>query len=121
MKTKDWIAIGIGIITVIAGILIWLFLPSAEGKTVEIYRDGTLIEQFPMEAERTYRAVQGDAYNLVVIENGGVRVTEYSCPDGLCAKQGTISHAGEQIVCLPNRLVIRIRESGADAPDAVAQ
>lgn len=121
MKTKDWVAIGIGILAAIAGILIWLLLPSASGGTVEIYSDGTLIEQFPLREEWTYRAVHGDDYNLVVIKDRGVRVTEYTCPDGLCSKQGTISHAGEQIVCLPNRLVVRIRETGADVPDAVVQ
>lgn len=65
--------------------------------------------------------------NCIIIENGSVRMEEAECPDHLCIKQGAISKDGQMIVCLPNRVTVRIAgDAGADGtqdeivPDAVA-
>ncbi len=47
-------------------------------------------------------------YNKIEIGDERVRVIEADCPDKLDVKQGWISSPGEVIVCLPNRLVIKI-------------
>ena len=47
-------------------------------------------------------------YNIVSIAKDGVRVIEASCSDKLCIKQGRIDNPGQSIVCLPNKLVIKI-------------
>ncbi|MGB9856637.1 MAG: NusG domain II-containing protein [Dictyoglomaceae bacterium] len=38
----------------------------------------------------------------------GVRMVSSPCPDKLCIKQGWINKIGESIVCLPNRVVLRL-------------
>lgn len=55
---------------------------------------------------------QFDYYNVVTISGGKVSVTEASCKNQVCVKHGTISGTGETIVCLPNRLVVRIGSKG---------
>lgn len=59
-------------------------------------------------------------YNKLEIQNKKVRVIEADCPDKLDVKQGFIEDAGSMIVCLPNRLVIEIKEdkSVSDKIDA---
>ena len=53
--------------------------------------------------------------NTLVIEGGRARIEAADCPDKLCVKQRAISKAGESIICLPHKLVIRISgESGVD-------
>jgi len=52
-------------------------------------------------------------YNKIVIENGSVKVTESDCPDHLEMAAGSIQNNGEMLVCLPNRLVIRIEGKGS--------
>ena len=47
-------------------------------------------------------------YNKIVIANGSVYVCESDCPDALEIKAGAIQKAGQMLVCLPNRLVVRI-------------
>lgn len=47
----------------------------------------------------------------VVIENGKIyipRMAHHICPKGICTKMGSISQVGEQIVCMPNKIVVRI-------------
>ncbi len=51
--------------------------------------------------------------NLVVVENGTVRVSEADCPNHDCVNQGAISKAGQQIVCLPHKLTIDITDREA--------
>lgn len=51
---------------------------------------------------------QYDYYNVVTVSGGSVSVTEASCKNQVCVKHSAISAAGESIVCLPNRLVVRI-------------
>lgn len=62
--------------------------------------------------------------NQIRIEDGSVRMEDADCPDHLCVRQGTISKSGQMIVCLPNRVTIRITDEHAgiseDVPDAVA-
>ena len=47
-------------------------------------------------------------YNIVEIKDGKVSVSAASCKNQVCVRHGSISHAGESIVCLPNRLVVTI-------------
>ena len=58
-------------------------------------------------------AEQFTHYNVVVIKDGKVSVTEASCKNQVCVKHSEISLSGESIVCLPNRLIVRI-EGGSD-------
>ena len=60
-----------------------------------------------------------DYYNVVTIKGGEVSVTEASCKNQVCVKHGSISHTGETIVCLPNRLVVRIVDPEGGGYDAV--
>ncbi len=38
----------------------------------------------------------------------GIRMISSPCPDKICIKQGWINKEGESIVCLPNRVVLRL-------------
>ena len=39
---------------------------------------------------------------------GGARVTEASCPDKTDIQSGKITKPGQMIVCVPNRVTVRI-------------
>ena len=43
-----------------------------------------------------------------MIENGMAYVTDADCPDQVCIRMGKISKTGENIVCLPHKLVIQV-------------
>ena len=55
--------------------------------------------------------------NTVTVQGGKIAVTQANCPDSYCMARG-YCNAGAQIVCLPNRLVIRFL--GEQNIDAVA-
>ena len=58
-----------------------------------------------------------------MIEDGAARMEDADCPDQICVRQGKIRAQGETIICLPNRVVVRITGTGepdGEEVDAVA-
>lgn len=79
----------------------------------QIYQGGSLIGEYPLFSERQIE-IGGDYANLLSIEGGQIAVIRSDCPGGDCLRCGWIGESGRSIVCLPNRLEIRI--SGAAEP-----
>ena len=92
-----------------------------------LYDDVTLTvpapKQISMDAPDVSGGKSGDAryeyYNTVEIKGGEVKVSEASCKNQVCVKHGSISRTGETIVCLPNRLVVRIEDPEGGGYDTV--
>jgi len=53
-------------------------------------------------------------YNVVNISGGKVTVSEGSCKNQVCVHHSAISLSGESIVCLPNRLIVRIEGGSSE-------
>ncbi len=86
----------------------------------EVYKDGELIKTIDLNGvDNDYEFTVGDEneYNIVRVENGRIRVMSASCPDKICVNQGYISDGLVPIVCLPNKVVIKIK-GGEDEADA---
>lgn len=48
------------------------------------------------------------SHNRITIQNGKVYMEDADCPDKSCINQGAITHTGETIACLPNRVIVEI-------------
>jgi len=86
------------------------FLPGksdAESASVQIFRDNILIHELPLNADAEFE-ISGDYTNAVRIQDGRVCISSSDCPGGDCVHSGWISHRGRSIVCLPNRVEIRV-------------
>lgn len=58
----------------------------------------------------------GSGHYKIVVQGGKVWTEESDCRDKVCMGMGKISRAGQQIICLPHKIVITIvGESGSDA------
>lgn len=73
----------------------------------ELFAEYPLSETVEVKVPAPEGSQKGD-YNIVVIKDGCASVTEASCSNQVCVKHGSISRAGESIVCLPNRLVVSV-------------
>ena len=63
----------------------------------------------------------GKVTNTLVIADGKADMKDADCPDRLCVKQKAISRQNENIVCLPNKIVVTVIESDAKGVDGFAQ
>lgn len=79
--------------------------------TVQIHRDGQLIKEMPLSTDSVY-TVEGDYQNTVTIKDGKAAVTFSNCPGVDCVHSGWISEAGRTIVCLPNKMELRLTGQG---------
>jgi len=55
----------------------------------------------------------------IEIVNKAIRVVSSNCPQKLCVRQGNITHTGEIIVCVPNKLTISIEGKRKNKFDAI--
>ncbi|MDE7284044.1 MAG: NusG domain II-containing protein [Lachnospiraceae bacterium] len=59
-------------------------------------------------------------YNVLLCQNGEVRMIESSCPDQICVHHSAIYATGESIICLPHKTVIEIINDEGSKLDGVA-
>ena len=86
-----------------------------KGSQVVIYVDQKEIGRYDLDTDTTKEIQTAKGTNTLVIENGMAYVTDADCPDQVCIRMGKISKTGENIVCLPHKLVVRLE--GDSAPD----
>lgn len=59
-------------------------------------------------------------YNVILCQNGEIRMVESSCPDQICVHHSAINATGENIICLPHKIVIEIINDEESELDGVA-
>ena len=113
LKTRVWI-IGIVLLAVALIVLSVLLLTSrSEGTVVQIIQDGTVLREIDLSKVKepysfTVEAPDGGS-NRIEVEPGRIRVADADCPDKICISQGWLSDQSVPIVCLPHRLIIKLR------------
>ena len=107
MKTKTWIILFAALLLIFGGLSIPLLLPGEAATHAEIVSDGQLMHTVDLRIDReiTISAYNGGR-NTITIKDGKIAVTDATCPDHYCMQRG-FCNSGAQIVCLPNKLVIR--------------
>ncbi len=106
-------AISLSIVLVLlcaAGIATWIWLKGAAvtNATAEIYSDGELIKTVSLSENTRFTVDRGDGYNVIEVQDGAVSVVDASCPDKVCIHTGAVSQGAVPIICLPNRLEVRV-------------
>ncbi len=92
-----------------------------EGKRVVIESDGAEVGNFPLKEDRLVPVEGKLGTTWVKMAEGGVRVVDSPCPYKLCIKSGSIRRSGQTLICLPNRVVVRIPGDGGESVDAVSR
>ena len=97
-------------------------LRGGEILTVEAIRDGEVIPLGSLGEIGGSAVSFGEPGNFNEIAIGeGIRMVSADCPGGDCLRAGEIKKNGELIVCVPNRLVIRLVSSQRPEVDAVSR
>ena len=117
LKKGDLYLIGGCLLAALVFCGLWLALRQ-DGGVVIVEQDGRETARYALSEDRTVRIEGQGGYNLLVIRDGEVWLSEADCPTGLCVKTGKIRYAGQSIVCLPHKLAVRIA-GGASPLDAV--
>lgn len=116
-KIRYDIILIIGLLVITAIIALGVRLTEKTGKTVMVSVDGVVKYTFPLDEDIEFK-IEGyeGGINYLVIKDGEAYLTEASCPDLLCVQMGKISSQGQSIICLPNRVVVEIRDDNESDP-----
>lgn len=89
--------------------IIFAFTGADNGSIAVILQDGKEITRIDLKAAGTREVeVNGLYHNKILCRDGRIGVVESDCPGEVCVQSGFISGGGKSIVCLPNRMEIRI-------------
>ena len=112
-RKGDWLAIGL--VAVLAVAVLVCFLPGGDTSAAyaEIYLDGQLLHTLPLSENQTL-LVEDQYTNHIAIKDGAIAFTASDCPGQDCVHSGAIHTAGRSLVCLPNRVEIRVVGHSSD-------
>lgn len=114
----------VALAVVACAVVLLILLRPASGTSVTavVTLDGEISAQYRLDRlEEPVSLPLDDApYPLTIrVEPGRICIEHNQCPTQDCVHTGWISRPGQQIICLPNRLVISLVGAGADDFDAV--
>ncbi len=76
---------------------------------VEIYISGKIKYRYKLTKEKKVIEIKVDTgIEKIEIENNKVKKIKSTCKNRNCEKQGWISKAGDSIICIPNKEIIKI-------------
>ncbi|MDD6920633.1 MAG: NusG domain II-containing protein [Eubacteriales bacterium] len=112
----------LAILLVIVGLACSFFVVKPLQKqtgTVVIYQGEKLFGKYNLNEDKSIDIKKGQSVNKVSIKDGKVQMQYSNCKNQDCIHQGKISDGSKSIVCLPNKIVIKI-EGKKDKFDAVS-
>lgn len=117
MKKGDKILIFIILAILIIASINHIFLYNkSDDLTVLIYQNNELVGEYPFSNESTITLNSNESsddfdYNIININNNNVTMIEATCSDELCVKTPSISRNQQSIVCLPNKVLVKLEYS----------
>jgi hypothetical protein len=93
---------------ILSGLSFWFTRTTSEGAWVIVQVQGNTVARLPLNENRHF-AVQGPLGETVIsIQHGRAAIESSACPHQLCTQMGSVSHAGQMVVCVPNRVVVQV-------------
>jgi hypothetical protein len=107
MKWTDLILI----VGLLATSVFFITTSKVSNGTVIIQYENKVIGRYPIDINKkvTFEGALGEM--AIEIKNGKVRMIESKCPLQLCIKQGWISSPSVPIVCVPNKVIVYIKNN----------
>ena len=118
-KRGDFVIFAIIVAVVITTAIGFYRAPLSAG-TVKIYVDSSEYATYAISDgnEKTVTIQTEFGYNQLKMQSGAVQITESDCIGHDCVRMGTVSHAGDVLICLPHKLLVVLE--GGDFVDAVS-
>ncbi|URA10222.1 NusG domain II-containing protein [Thermospira aquatica] len=109
-----------GFVIVFFLVLAWIGWSGERGSWVEIRVENRMY-RYPLDEDRVFAWKSSHGRGVVEIKGGKVRMRESDCRDQICVHKGWISHLGDAIICMPNRVVVEIVGEEKAAWDGITE
>lgn len=111
---------------ILVSLILWLLLSNiSQGEVTKayVYYNSKLIKTIDLTKNELLE-YKVDGYNgevLIETKLNQIRVKKEMSPHHLCSKQGWVSTTLETIVCLPNKIVIKLASDKRSELDAIVR
>lgn len=118
LKPGDFVIVVL-VLALAAAVALPFLTGGSEALYAEIYQDEKLVKRVLLtEGLHETVTIDGSVQNVIEIDGRTIRFSESTCPDQVCVRTGTLTRSGQTAVCLPNRVIVRLR-GGEPEVDAV--
>ena len=106
-RKGDWLALGL--VAVLALAVLLCFIPRSQEPAgyAQIYLDGELYKTVSLNEDTTF-VIEDQYTSEITVKNGSISFSASNCPGQDCVHSGSIHTTGRSLVCLPNRVEIRV-------------
>jgi len=104
----DWIMTATAVILALGMAINYLFLPEVAPGQAGVTVSGSPTQVINLKNDGLVDIDPGWGNMVLEIKNNKIRVKESSCTEDVCIQTGWIEKPGDSIVCVPNRVVVRI-------------
>lgn len=119
MQKKDLKLIIVVLVAILSFYVVNLIVNSKKGTSVEVYVDNKLYKTIDINDEVEFKIKGKNGYNIVRVHDKGVEMVEASCPDKVCVHTGFINKPSQSIVCIPNKVTIKIKTDKKDSHEDI--
>ena len=110
MKKRDFVFITL--LMVVFLILLLIIREENNGTYITVSQDGKVIGSYALTEKE--QVIEIGENNVLTIINNEAYMRNALCPDKICMERGKISKVGEEIICMPNRVIIRVEGGSGD-------
>ena len=123
LKPTVWDGLVVAVVIAMAVLVAIVFYGNKANNgdlTAVISVGNKVVDSLPLSDTESTHTYSNNGYTLLVtVHDGGICVQESDCPSQDCVHTGTITRAGQSIVCLPAQIVIHLEGASTDAPDVI--
>ena len=94
-------------LAILIGVVFLLKTGREQGNVVAVYQEGERVQEISLSQD-TEVLIENNYTNKLIVKDKKVAIVESDCPGMDCVHSGWISGKGRSLVCLPNRVEIRI-------------
>jgi hypothetical protein len=94
-------------ISVLGSLLIFRNLGS-HGKFAAVYVGKELVYRLSLSEDKEVTVCGSQGESHIKVEDNRIFISQAPCPHKTCMKMGKINRTGETIICIPNRIILKI-------------
>ncbi len=108
MKKRDLV---FGFLLIAVFFIIFLVIKNGDkGAYITVSVDGKVTGSYALTEKEQIIGIGEN--NVLTIINNEAYMSRALCPDKICMEHGRISKVGEDIICMPNRIIVRVEGGG---------
>ncbi len=109
MKKADFYLVVVLLLFALLAFVVVRMAGSDTGEQVVIEKDGNVFKILSLHEDTRLSIPATKEDSVLVIKEGTCKMESAGCPDLICVKHKPISHKGESIICVPNKIVVYIK------------